>query len=468
MDRNWINLGLAYIGSCLRDNSYDVDLIDLRGMKNWMHLEDELRKRNPDITGIHFNTVNYDNALQCARIAKQLDKVVVAGGPHASIVPEELSCHRYVDYVVVGEGERAFPRLVRDIERGAADKKVIYGERIEDLNDLPFPYRGLYDIERAIRPVGNFPFLDNGLVIMASRGCPYRCAFCQPAQQKVFGAKFRQRSVENVIAEVKDVVGRYKVKYISFQDDIFTVNKTWVMELCETLLEENIRLQWSAQSRVNTLDEELVATLKKAGCVCLFLGFESGSQRMLDFIRKDITVQDSINAARLCRKHGILIFADYMLGLPGETEEDLIATYNMIRKIRPEISSPSYFVPMPGSGLYDYCREKDMLLMKSYTDFLRNPAGEKIKGIDYALLERYKKRMLREATPWWREESFLKLALKRWAHLWNEGYKVDALREFLYSTPVLNKITEFLSVAIGLATRFLKRAKARDEKAVYS
>ena len=450
MDRNWINLGLAYIAAYLKKNAYDVDLIDLRAIDDWRNLEDEIRKRGPDIVGIHFNTVNYGNALKCAGIAKKLNRIVVAGGPHASVDPEGVLNTKDVDYVVAGEGEISFLNLIKAIEGGHSDEKLVYGESIDNLDDMFFPYRDLYDIPRAINPVGNFPYIDNGLVIMASRGCPYRCTFCQPAQEKVFGPKVRQRSVSNVIAEIKDLVERYGVQYISFQDDIFTLKKAWAIELCDEIQKENIRIQWSAQSRVNTFDEELAVAFKKAGCVCLFFGFESGSQRMLDFMKKDITYEQSMNAVRLCRKYGILILADYMLGVPGESEEDLEATYEMIRKIRPEFNSPSYFVPMPGSELYDYCKKRDIIQIASYEEFSRNPSGEKIRGVDYRLLDKYKKKMLREFTPWWREKSYAKLALKRWAHMWGAGYKIDAIREFLYSVPILNKITEFLSWPLRL------------------
>jgi anaerobic magnesium-protoporphyrin IX monomethyl ester cyclase len=430
MNRNWINLGLAYIGAYFKQNSYDVDLIDLREMSGWSQVEQDIKVRDSDVCGIHFNTVNYNNGLKCAQIAKRNNKVVVAGGPHATISSAELLATGFVDYVIIGEGEISFLKLAKDIEKDKASERIIVGEKIENLDSIPFPDRDLYNISKVTGPLGSFPYLDNGMVIMASRGCPYRCTFCQPFQRKMFGDKIRQRSVENVIAEVKEVIEKYRVKYISFQDDTFTLKKSWVLELCRRMKEENIRIQWSTQSRVNTFDEDLAKEMKDAGCVCLFFGFESGSQRILDFLKKDITVKQSLNAAKLCREFGILIFADYMLGIPTETEKELEETYQMIKKIRPERHSPTYFVPIPGSYLYEYCRDRNLLKISSYEDFTRNPFGEKIEVIDYQILERYKRKMLRETTCWWEEISYTKMALERWTNLWKGGYRKKTLIEF--------------------------------------
>lgn len=430
MDRNWINLGLAYIGAYLKENSYDVDLIDLREMNNWAQAEEEIKMRKSNICGIHFNTVNYNNALRCAQIAKRNGKVVVGGGPHATIAPTELLDTGFVDYVITGEGELSFLKLLKDIEGNKVNERVIVGERVEDLNSLPFPDRDLYNIPNVIGPLGNFPYLDNGLVIMASRGCPYKCAFCQPLQQKMFGSKVQYRSVKNVITEVKEVIKRHKVKYISFQDDTFTLRKDWVLDLCGAMKRENVQIQWSAQSRVDTFDEELAQKMSDVGCVCLFFGFESGSQKILNFLRKGITVEQSLNVVKLCRKYGILIFADYMLGVPTETEREVEETYQLIKKIRPELNSPTYFVPIPGSYLYEYCREKDLIKIRSYEDFARNPVGKKIEGIDYQILERYKRKMLACTPKWYHEKHFAKLALKRWLHLVKLGYIGSAFCEF--------------------------------------
>jgi radical SAM superfamily enzyme YgiQ (UPF0313 family) len=431
MDRNWINLGLAYIGACLKKSGHDVDLIDLRECASWNHVESEMRERNPDVFGVYVNTPNYNHAVQCCSIARQMGKIVVAGGPHATIHPDEMIKAGLADHVIKGEGEISFPELLDELQaKGKADR-VIQGKTIENLDELPFPARELYPLEKISHPAGNFPFMDNGHILLTSRGCPFQCAFCQPLARKLFGKKIRQRSVENVLSELRHITRAYRVNYVSFQDDTLTARKDWVLELCRRIREEKLSLQWSAQSRADTFDEDLAKAMSEAGCVCLFFGFESGSQKILDLLRKGINPEQSIRAAELCKKYGILIFADYMIGVPTETEQDLLKTVAMVKKIRAEIPSLTYFTPIPGSDLYDYCRDRDLLNIHSYEDYTRNPYGEKIRGIDYSLLNQYRNLILGGRPKWYSEMHYAALAFKRWSFLLKRGMVSPVLKEVL-------------------------------------
>ena len=455
MDCNWINLGLASIGACLKKNGYEVDLVDLRDQSGWIQFEQSLRDRGAAVCGVYCNTPNFNNAVTCCQIAKNLGKTVVAGGPHASIDPESLLATGFVDHVIIGEGEISLVEFMDGFIRGIPQDKVIQGKTVENLDELPFPDRELYPLKKVLNPFGNFPFIDNGLILLTSRGCPYNCAFCQPLARTMFGPRVRYRSVDNVIREIKDVLERYKVKYISFQDDTFTARKDWVLDLCRRLKEEKIVVQWSAQSRVDTFDENLAWTMSRAGCVCIFFGFESGSQRMLNFLKKGITVEQSMRAVELCRRYGILMFADYMIGIPTETEDDLKQSLNFIRKVRPEIPSLTYFTPIPGCELYSYCKEKDLIDISSYEDFVRNPTSCKVKGVDYSLLERYKNLMSRYKPSWYQESYFARLALRRWWHLARRGYFKVLLRELWTTTgflhPGLGRYLELIPFLKGAA-----------------
>lgn len=436
MDAIWINLGLCYIGAYLKQQGYSIGLIDLRRMHSWDDFSIRLDCENSEAVGVQFNAVNFDYAMQCCKIAKEHNKIVIAGGPHATYSPQQLLDSGFIDYVICGEGEISFLELIQQIETGITSDRIIQGKRMDNLDVFPFPDRDLFGVSDLIllRYFSNFPYQDNGLVVMASRGCIYNCTFCQPLVKQMFGNNVRYRSVENVICEVKFLIEKYKIKYISFQDDTFTVRKNWVLEFCKKIKEEKINVNWSAQSRANTVDEELIKTMKDAGCTCLFFGFESGSQRILDFIKKGIKVEQSISAAKLCKKYGIIMFADYMIGIPTETEEDLKQTYKMIEEIKPEIHSLTYFTPVPGSYLYEYCKENNLINITTFSDFDRRPTGEKIKGVDYKLLNRWKQKMLKQSPKWYNEKDYAKLAIKRWLYLLRKKMFFQVIFEFIIRT----------------------------------
>lgn len=453
MDTNWISLGLAYIGAYLKQRGYAVEIIDLRAMNDWNDFEKNVQEKNPDIIGVYWNSPNFNNALQCCSLAKKLGKIVVAGGPHATVCPQELVATQVVDYVITGEGEISFCELIEALQSGQTPSPIIQGKPVPDLDAMPFPDRDLYDIARLTHPVGNFPYLDNGLIMLTSRGCPFNCAFCQPLSRKMFGTQLRYRSVTSVLKEISYIIKKYGVRYISFQDDTFTVRKDWVLELCGAIEAAQLRFQWSAQSRVDTFDSELAVSMRRAGCSCVFFGFESGSQRILDFLNKGITVEQSLQAAKLCHEHGLIIFADVMVGIPTETEKDLQATLALVKAIRPEIFSPTYFTPIPGCQLYEYCNEHGLMNVSSYEDFTRNPFGAKIKGINYCLVDQYVRKMCTYVPKWYQESYFRKVVLDRWRSMWHRGYRFEVLKEIKeYSLPkrpairpILKKIFPFLN-----------------------
>lgn len=434
-----INLGMGYISSYIKKNSsHSVNLIDLRDLRGWNHYESELRERMPDIVGIYCNTVNYENSLKCAQMAKKQGKIVIMGGPHATLDPHSLINTGFVDSVIVGEGEVSFLKAVNDIEAGRVIDKVIQGEKIDNLDDIPFPDRDLYNMDRILNNAGIFPYPNRYIGIVASRGCYYNCSFCQPLERKIFGRKVRMRSVANIIEEVKNIIKKYDANFIMFECDTLTTKKGWALELCKAM--RSIGIKWGAQSRADTIDDELAREMYKAGCMVLFIGFESGSQRMLDLLRKGITPEKSIKAGKICRDNKILIFANYMLGMPTETTSDLDMTYEMIKKIKPELHSPSYFAPIPGSDLFDYCKEKELIKVTSFEGFVRNPINEKIKGIDYKTLDVYRDKITRCRKLWWTESHFAKYVLSRWIFLISKGYFKTFVTEFVENMPTVIRI----------------------------
>ncbi|MBU4258231.1 MAG: B12-binding domain-containing radical SAM protein [Proteobacteria bacterium] len=445
-----VNLGMGYISSYLKENSkgHTVDLIDLRDLETWEHFEIELKARDPDVVGIHFNTINFEYGLNCARKAKKLNRIVIAGGPHATLAPDDLIRTGLIDTVIVGEGEVSFLKVIEDIECGKATERIIYGEKIENLDDIPFPDRDLYNMNRILNSPGIFPYPNRYIGIVASRGCYYNCSFCQPLERKIFGKKVRTRSVGNVIEEVKFVKEKYKANFIMFECDTLTTKKEWAMELCRKMKDMEIR--WGAQSRVDTIDTELAEAMHDGGCMVIFFGFESGSERMLKLLRKGIKPEQSIKAGKICRESKMLIFANYMLGIPTETREDIELTFDMIKEIRPELHSPTYFSPIPGSDLYDFCKNMGIIKIDSYEGFIRNPINEKIKGIDYSLLDFYKKRILKYKINWYEEKHYFEYVFARWKHLLKKGYYKNIAKEFILNTPIIDKIPAIIRLIKGI------------------
>jgi len=457
-----INLGLGYISSYLKKNSnHTADLIDLRDLIGWDHYESELKRRAPDVVGIYCNTVNVENSLKSAELAKKLGRRVVMGGPHATLDPESLLSTGFVDTVIVGEGEVSFLRFIDDLASGKTPDRIVHGEKIDNLDDIPFPDRDLYNMNRILNGPGIFPYPNRYVGIVASRGCYYNCAFCQPLEKTIFGRKVRTRSVANIIAEVKDVIAKYNANFIMFECDTLTTKKAWAMELCREM--KNVPVSWGAQSRADTIDDELAAAMHDAGCMVLFIGFESGSPRMLELLRKGIKPEDSVKAGAVCRQNKILIFANYMLGVPTETVEDLEMTYAMMRTIKPELHSPSYFSPIPGSDLYTYCKEKDLIKTTNYDQFVRNPTLEKIKGIDYKILDRYRDKIAGCRKSWWMEQHFAKHVLARWRFLLKKGYLIIFLRELAGTMPI--QLQQPLHYIEKLITK--PRGAVRNDKKYY-
>lgn len=433
-----VNMGLGYIGAYVKQNSnHSVDLLDLRDLTSWEHFESELKNGKSDIVGVYTNTVNYLNSMECARIAKKLGKIVIAGGPHATLAPNDLIETGYVDCVITGEGEITFLEIVNDIEKNKKFDKIIAGKKVENLDTLPFPDRDLYNMKRILNGPGIYPYPNRYIGVLGSRGCPYNCSFCQPLEKNLFGQVVRKRSVDNIIAEVKHLIEKYSANFIMFECDTLTFSREWFLELCAKMKQLNIK--WGAQSRVDKFSEDVAKALSDAGCMVVFFGFESGSQRILNLLRKGTTPEQAVKAAHLCKKHELLIFANIMLGMPTETEEDLIATYNLIKAVKPELFSPSYYSPIPGSDLYKYCKDKDMIKVVSYEGFARNTFIEKIKGVDYSLVKKYMDAMEVETISWLGSKKYRGHVLRRWKTSMAKGYWFETLKEFVNFTPFINR-----------------------------
>jgi anaerobic magnesium-protoporphyrin IX monomethyl ester cyclase len=384
---SWINHGLAILSSAIKKNGHRVDLIDLRRLKGWKHYHKAVSDKKSEVFGITMMSVDYNASIKCAQIIKELKPAakIFSGGPHPSICPEEIENLKCIDHIVKGEGEITFPKLLQYIYDGKKIPKIIQGEQMENLDNSPWADRDLFDFpEEPFVPFLKPPFV----TIIAGRGCRYNCNYCQPAERIMFGPKVRRRSADNVIQELKYLYKRYHFNSFMIHDDCLTEDRDWVMDFCRLLKTEGFHQSFVAQSRADIIckNRDMVEILRDTGLKLLIIGFESGSDRVLKFLRKGCTRQQNLEAARICKELGIRIWANYMLGLPTETKEEVLETLSMLKEIKPFHCSPAFYTPHPGSDLFDMGKKMGIHLITSHDSYRRNTYEPKIKGPDYKFL----------------------------------------------------------------------------------
>ena len=380
-------LGILYIATWLRKHGIDCDILDLTFL-NWGDFRQKLMERKPDVVGFSIATPIADLAFKIIEKTKVLlpSCKIVVGGPHPTVSPIRTLKNKYIDTVVIGEGEKTMLRL---LEQGKDLKKGIFvGELIENLDELPFPEEELIDIKKYLEEV---PVIN----LITSRGCPRNCFFCQPTQRKLFGTKVRRRTPENVITEIKSLVRKYGTEYrFYFLDDCFTFDRKWITKFCD--LVKDIGIEWRCPTRVDLVDKEVLTKMKMAGCIGIGYGVESGSQKILNFMRKGITLQQIKKAFKLTHKYGMFAHAFIMVGSPTETKQDLELTNKLIKEIHPDGIQISITTPLIGTGLYSFCKEKDILNIKSFSDYhyCMNQYPIKLKNLTQKDLVFYKGKFL--------------------------------------------------------------------------
>lgn len=390
-DANFVQYGLAYIAAFARHHGHEVDLVDLRKLAGWEEFDAEIGRRSPGVFGLSATSVDFPIARQAARRIKAIDprSITVVGGVHATVRSDEAAGEGSFDHIVTGEGEIAFEALLGRIARGLPSPRVIAGAPA-DLESLPFPDRELFDFRSGELAHPWLPHMAPPFVsIVTSRGCPFHCRFCQPAERRVFGDAARLRSIDAVMRELEELRERYAFQSLLIHDDLFTFSRKRVREFCRRYRAGGFGAPFTCQARADFVaaNAELVREMAETGLSCLMIGFESGSQRILDFLGKGTTVRQNLRAAEVCRRYGVKIFANYMFGVPTETPEDVKRTVELIRAVQPEYRSPTIFTPYHGTELYAYCREHGLLRASSGAFFNRAPgSGPKIKGIDYELV----------------------------------------------------------------------------------
>lgn len=356
-------LGLCQLAAVDKNNC--IQILDAEGLGLSIKETENLIKRiNPKIIGLTATSFTLDIVEKWAHFAKSFGANVIVGGPHASLSPINTfqECPS-VDFIVRGEGEVIINEVIAKILnqketeflKGVCERKGneihISDEilKVKDFEKLPFPIL-------SSMPIGNYwcPDAINRpmVTMMTTRGCPYRCEFC--SSPEVMGKKIRGWSVEQVIKELAYLHFELGVKEISFVDDVFTINRKRTIELCNRIIESQVKITWFCNARADHINEEVADVMKKAGCHQTYLGFESGSQKILDIIRKGTTVERLTLGANILKNYGIARSIGFVLGLPGETDETVSQSIELAKKLQPERLQFTRFTPLVGSPLEDF------------------------------------------------------------------------------------------------------------------
>lgn len=397
-----IPISLLYLASTLQRYKHKVGLVDVnndfissehKGQKmnttKYFSTEfiDKINSFKPDLVGIGILfSGRFKSALYISQIIKKHYPYIpiVLGGIHPSIFPKEiLKEHSYINYIIIGEGEDSFPKLIEaHFNDGRLIKNVdgiVYRENgeviinpktkfIENLDDLPFPaydilnLKGYYfDTIRWYNPK-NLP-INIPLPIISSRACPNRCTFC--SMYMVHGRKFRPRSPKNVVDEIEYLYTKYNHRYFSFMDDNFTLSKKRTLDICSEIINRRINIQFDTPNGVfiKTLDREVMDALVKAGLIRLCVAPESGSDFIRNkIIRKPLSTKEIYDFFNIAKDYkDLYIKAFFVIGFPEETKKTLNETYEMIKRISVHQISIFNVIPFPGTPLFEQCKNENLI-----------------------------------------------------------------------------------------------------------
>jgi anaerobic magnesium-protoporphyrin IX monomethyl ester cyclase len=369
-------LGLAYVAAVLEKEGFQVEIVDNYLLEKPIdYIKQMVRRLNPQIVGITCNSVTYRGCVETAKAAKEVlpSCKVVVGGPHPSYMPDSMLQHPEIDYAVLGEGERAMVELATNITKCEGDSSIAaipgiafkQGGKIvkttpnfiSDLDRIPYPARHLLPMnlyDRSVQSLSVRPVETMNVV----RGCPYNCTYCEVS--KLWGQTCRAFSPPRVVEEINHLVNKFGSKGIYFIGDNFTINKRRTIEICNLIKKDKLDIEWVCETRVDLISRELLKEMKDAGCRAIWFGVESGSPRILSKINKGITLDQVVHAFKLCREEGIKIDCSFMLGIPGETVNDMNATFGFAKKLDPDWVRFNVFIAVPGSGLYEEVMQKGL------------------------------------------------------------------------------------------------------------
>ncbi|MEM5829475.1 MAG: radical SAM protein [Candidatus Aenigmatarchaeota archaeon] len=355
------SLGILYIGSFLEENGKEVCFLNFSGQKID---EEKIRKIltdiKPDILGITCAFGQIKRTLLISKVAKELGAKVVCGGLAPTALPMSFIENDCIDYVVVGEGEHTMLELCEAIEnkkplkkvKGLVfkenGKKIWTGKREEaDLNKLPPPAWYMVN-EKLIKRL-------EYVYVVGSRGCNYRCSHCF---NRCFGSnRLRTRNPKSIVDEIEYLYRKYGIKNFKFGDNDFTLDEKWGREICREIIKRKIKIKWTCFSHIRDLSLDLLRLMRRAGCIQICFGVESGSEKVLKILNRSLNLEVAKKCMGNCKRTGILVLTSFIFGIPGDEVKELKKTVEVIKELKPDICSVFWYTPIPGTPLFEIAKK---------------------------------------------------------------------------------------------------------------
>jgi radical SAM superfamily enzyme YgiQ (UPF0313 family) len=384
-------LGLPYLAAALEKVGHDVRIIDaLVENLNREEVKKRILEFDPAVVGVTVMTSTFKGSLTAAKLAKECGTITILGGPHMEIFPRETLSYDFVDFGVLGEGEKTIVKLINAIEKGSKieDLKKIEGIAykdkkgkiycgapviVEDLDSLSYPAFHLLPMEKYESVIGLKPLV----TMMYGRGCPFQCGFCF---KQACDKKIRFRDPVKFVDELEYWIKKYKVREFYIYDDTFTLNRDKVVKICNEILKRGIKVSWEAPTRVNCVDLELLKLMKKAGCRRLRYGVDSGDPRILKEMNKGVTLKQIECAFKWSKETGIEAFAYFIIGYLHDTPESMKRTIKFAKKLDSAYTMFTIATPYPRTKLFNDAVKEGIVDIDYWRDFV---LGKEVGRIPY-------------------------------------------------------------------------------------
>jgi len=376
-------LGITYIAAVLEKHGHEVNIIDGPALStvedyNFSNLSSDLKKINPDVIGVSASTSQYSDVHKTMGLIKEIlpNTKIILGGPIITGDPNQLLNFPEVECAVHGEAEFVFNDIVNSLEKTGkvqiidgvifnknGSVKVTKPPIVENIDDIPMPARHLLKMNLYKPSPANYRRLP-ATTMITSRGCPYQCIFCATGH-----SEFRPHSSKRVIEEIEVLINDFGIKDIQIFDDTFTLLPKRTEEICNGIIEKKLNISWNCYTRVDRISLDLLKLMKKAGCYETGFGIESGSKRILDFIKKGITIEQIKNGVKWAKEAKIDVRGFFTMGYPTETQEEIVQTINFAKELDVDIAQFMIATPLPGTELWEIANKMGTINEEDWSSF---------------------------------------------------------------------------------------------------